>query len=106
QNETAADPTLQVLKQYIQEGWPEHKHQVSVELRPYFDIRNGLDVTDQLYCPNHVNLTPLSAFTSLIGECYVARIYVDVQTMISTTAKCLISALKAYLLQNLAHLRK
>ncbi|XP_011674436.2 uncharacterized protein K02A2.6-like [Strongylocentrotus purpuratus] len=43
---TAADETLRMLKDTILEGWPDHKSQLSLQLTPYFNIRDELTVSD------------------------------------------------------------
>ena len=42
QQETAAEPVLQSLTQFIIKDWPEKKDDLLVELHPYFDIRDEL----------------------------------------------------------------
>ena len=44
--ETGDDKTLQVLKHYILNGWPNESHQVLPEITPYFALRDGM-VTDK-----------------------------------------------------------
>jgi len=45
--ETQSDPSLQLLKETIQQGWPE-SHQVPSRISEYFSIRDKLAVTDRL----------------------------------------------------------
>ena len=42
QQETQTDETLMQLKKMIQNGWPEHKNNVSQSIRQYYDIRDEL----------------------------------------------------------------
>lgn len=42
---TAADEILRMLKDTILEGWPDHKSQFSLQLTPYFNIRDELTVS-------------------------------------------------------------
>ena len=42
------DPTLQVLRETIQQGWPESKTEVPPAVQAYFDFRDELTIQDQL----------------------------------------------------------
>ena len=46
--ETAKDPTLQILKQVILKGWPEHRASVPHEVSQYFNIKEELAVQDRI----------------------------------------------------------
>ena len=45
---TAEDPSLQALKQTILDGWPEHRNQLPLMVKPYFNFRDELSVQDGL----------------------------------------------------------
>ena len=45
---SADDPVLQVLRETIQQGWPEHKSRVPPCIRAYYDFRDELTIQDQL----------------------------------------------------------
>ena len=45
---TNDDLALQLLKQTIQEGWPDHQSALPPLVVPYFSIRDELAVTDGL----------------------------------------------------------
>lgn len=45
-NETRNDQCLEMLKQFIMQGWPKDKHQVPVEISMYFSMRDELSVHD------------------------------------------------------------
>ena len=40
------DPTMQMLQRYAMEGWPEHKRDVPLSLKPFWNVRNDIQVTD------------------------------------------------------------
>ena len=42
------DPTLQVLRKTIQQGWPESKSEAPPVVQAYFDFRDKLTIQDQL----------------------------------------------------------
>ena len=46
QRETAADPTLQSLKQVILNEWPDRKEALPPELYPYYNVRDELTAQD------------------------------------------------------------
>ena len=48
QQGTQTDETLMQLKNMIQNGWPEHKNNVSQSIRQYYDIQ------DELLCQNGI----------------------------------------------------
>lgn len=47
QTETANDPTLQKLKEYINSEWPK-SHQIHHLTKPYFSIRDELNINADL----------------------------------------------------------
>lgn len=55
---TNNDPELQILKQYIQNGWPKGRNQVPGEIKQYFAIANELTIIDDLVFKNLQLLIP------------------------------------------------
>ena len=45
---TAEDPSLQALKQTILDGWPDHRNQLPLMVKPYFNFRDEVSVQDGL----------------------------------------------------------
>ena len=45
---TAEDPSLQALKQTILDGWPDHRDQLPLIVKPYFNFRDELAVQEGL----------------------------------------------------------
>ena len=45
---TSEDTILQTLVRYIQGGWPEARHHVPAEIRPYWSCRDGLHIAENL----------------------------------------------------------
>ena len=60
QEATEQDPTLRSLKVIIQKGWPETKAEISDEMRPYFHIRDSLQVKDGIILKGERLLIPTS----------------------------------------------
>ena len=48
QKETLKEPTLQVVKKTVLEGWPDNKSTVPMEARQYYSIRDELTVQDEI----------------------------------------------------------
>ncbi|PIK57193.1 hypothetical protein BSL78_05892 [Apostichopus japonicus] len=46
QEATDKDPSLKTVKDYIVQGWPEHKHFIPYYLHPYYSMREELSVQD------------------------------------------------------------
>ena len=46
--ETAKDPALQKLKDYVMNGWPNNKNQVDLAVRPYFNFRDEVTVYEDV----------------------------------------------------------
>ena len=46
QKETACNPTLQMLKKVILDGFPDTKHKLPAAIHPYFHLRDELSVHD------------------------------------------------------------
>ena len=42
------DESLQVVKQYVSDGWPDNKSQIKPEAHPYYSVRDELTVEDRL----------------------------------------------------------
>ena len=47
---TAADPSLQDLSHYIEEGPPSDRHMLPTDIRPYFSIFHNLSTVDGVVC--------------------------------------------------------
>ena len=45
---TAEDHALQIVQHYIANGWPEHRHRVAPEARPYYNVSDELSFQDGL----------------------------------------------------------
>ena len=45
---TEADPTLPLVRELIEKGWPEHKRNCPVPAKPYWSVRDEMTVADDL----------------------------------------------------------
>ena len=57
QQETAADPTLQLLKKVILDGFPDSKDSLPVSIHPYFGIRDELSEEDLITRKKSLQIT-------------------------------------------------
>ena len=48
QQNTSLDPSLQLLKNVIQNGWPEDKSELPAQVLPYYKIHDELGISDGL----------------------------------------------------------
>ena len=62
---TESDPTMQVLKDTIIQGWPHEKSACKVEVTPYFSIRDELSVQDGLIFKGERLVIPRSMRTEM-----------------------------------------
>ena len=60
QKETASDPVLQQLKQFILNGWPQQKQQIPPEVKPYFAIRGEISFNEGLLLKGQCIIIPAS----------------------------------------------
>ena len=59
-NETLKDPALQVLKKFVQEGWPEHSKLVPEEIRCYYSYRDEIAYADGVLLKGQALIVPTS----------------------------------------------
>ena len=65
---TEADPNLNTLKQYINEGFPENKADCLESLRGYFNFRAELSVIDGLILKGHHCVIPSSLWNKALEQ--------------------------------------
>jgi hypothetical protein len=57
---TAADPTLRLLKEVLHRGWPDHKAQCPVAVKPFWPVRHHLSEADGLLLNGSRLVVPIS----------------------------------------------
>ena len=57
---TAEDPTLQLIQELMQHGWPEHKKNCPVPAKPFWEIRHELAVTEGLLLRGEAIVIPVT----------------------------------------------
>ena len=77
QEATEQDPTLHSLRLIIQRGWPNTKAELSEELKPYFDIRDTLQVEDGIILKGERLLIPTSMRKEIKARLHTAHLGKD-----------------------------
>ena len=57
---TAADPTLQLVREVLLRGWPDHKAQCPIAAKPFWSVRHNLAEADGLLLNGERLVVPLS----------------------------------------------
>ncbi|XP_046640221.1 uncharacterized protein K02A2.6-like [Daphnia pulicaria] len=57
---TMADPTLRLLKEVLRRGWPDHKAQCPVAVKPFWPVRHHLSEADGLLLNGSRLVVPIS----------------------------------------------
>ncbi len=57
---TADDPTLQLIQDLMNRGWPEHKRNCPVPAKPFWNVRHELTVADGLVLRREAVVVPAS----------------------------------------------
>ena len=58
QEATKADPTLQTIAQLTKQGWPDHKHKILADARPYWSFKEKTYDADKILIKNHKMTVP------------------------------------------------
>ena len=74
---TSKDPTLQQLIQVITEGWPEKRHDTSMCVQPYYDLRDTLSVQNGIVLKGERILIPHSLRRSITQKLHYAHLGLD-----------------------------
>ena len=60
QNETSRDHSLQKLKEYVQNGWPEDKKALNYDVQPYYQYRHDITFAHGILLKNERIIVPKS----------------------------------------------
>ena len=74
---TAEDPSLQALKQTILDGWPDHRNQLPLMVKPYFNFRDELSVQDGLIFRGERLIVPKGMRHKIKEDLHIGHIGVD-----------------------------
>ena len=74
---TAEDPSLQALKQTILDGWPDHRNQLHLMVKPYFNFRDELSVQDGLIFRGERLIVPKGMRHKIKEDLHIGHIGVD-----------------------------
>ena len=78
---------MQMLHRYAMEGWPEHKRDVPPSLRSFWNIRNGIQVTDGILLKDNRLVIPFALRNDIlqklhISHCGIEKTKANVHTMV------------------------
>lgn len=68
------DPDIQALKQAIMNGFPDHKYEVDLQVRPYWSERDKLSVDDNLVICGHRLVVPKGLHKSVLSALVCTRL--------------------------------
>ena len=74
---SADDPVLQVLRETIQQGWPEHKSHVPLAIRAYYDFRDELTIQDQLVFKGPRIVVPAALRREMMSTIHASHIGIE-----------------------------
>lgn len=74
QKETHNDQELQLLIKYITEGWPEHKQEVSDEVRPYWCYKEDLSVSYGIVWKGNRVVIPKNMRREMLSNVHVGHL--------------------------------
>ncbi|KAK3909740.1 hypothetical protein KUF71_019749 [Frankliniella fusca] len=72
--ETAGDVGLAAVTQYYKKGWPQDRHQVIMETRPYWQIRHDIFLEDKLVIFNDRIIVPVSLRPKVLNKLHAAHL--------------------------------
>ena len=70
---TAADPSLQDLTYYVEEGPPDNRHMLPVAIRSYFPILSSLSIIDGVICHGKRVVIPTSLRPTCLAALHAAH---------------------------------
>ena len=76
-DETARDPSLQVLMKIVLTGWLEHKRDVPSEADPYFNSRDELSVHNGLLFKSERVIIPVSLRQDVIQQIHSSHLGIE-----------------------------
>ena len=76
-DETARDPSLQVLMRIVLMGWPEHKKDVPLETHPYFNSRDELSVQNGLLFKGERVIIPVNLRQDVIQQIHHSHLGIE-----------------------------
>lgn len=72
--ETVKDMTMQMLHQYVVNGWPEQRSSVHDEVKPYWNVRDELYVSEGLLLKNERLVVPTSMRHMMLNQVHRAHL--------------------------------
>ena len=81
---SADDPVLQVCRETIQQGCPEHKSQVPLAIRAYYNFLDELTIQDQLVFKGPRIVIPAALRREMMSMIHVSHNIIGIEGSIYT----------------------
>ena len=75
QEATKADLTLQTIAQLTKQGWPDHKHKILADARPYWSFKEKIYDTDKILIKNQKMTVPEQLRPEMLKRIHVKNIH-------------------------------
>jgi len=66
-------PTMQMLHRYAMEGWPEHKRDVPLSLKSFWNVRNDIQVTDGILLKDNRLVIPFAWRNDILQKLHISH---------------------------------
>lgn len=77
QYETRNYPSMQLLKKFIEKGWPVNKHAIPDSIRMYLTYKDELLIIDNLIYKNKRLVVPLKLRQEMLGRIHYNHLGID-----------------------------
>lgn len=75
--ETASDPGLQKLIQYVMAGWPDTKQEVDTDCQPYWTYRDEISICDGLLLKNNRLVVPSRLRKEMLRQVHQSHLGIE-----------------------------
>jgi hypothetical protein len=74
---TISDTECATIIRYIQEGWPDHRYQVSEDVKMYFDVRDTLSYEDGIIYKGERVVIPKDLRSDIMKRLHISHLGID-----------------------------
>ena len=75
--ETSKDLILQMVQKYVNQGWPDSKNAVPLEVRPFWCVRDELYVSEGLVLRREKLVVPISLRRSMLSKIHASHLGIE-----------------------------
>ena len=75
--ETSKDLILQIVQKYVNQGWPDSKKAVLLEVRPFWCVRDELYVSEGLVLRREKLVVPISLRRSMLSKIHASHLGIE-----------------------------